>query len=117
MADNFGLDNQKAKLLHNYAYHNFRYGYYDKAFEYYGQAMKIRIPSNSLYLASLEGHLNAATKIGVKSDKYLLQLAMEGFFLSNKLKDTMYKHYFQLHIYMIKNQKEQYYDYLETEAK
>lgn len=116
MADNLGLNDQKAKLLHNYAYQQFRYGYYDKAVEYYGQALKIRETSNSLYLVSLEGYLNAATKMRLKSDTDLMRLAKEGFSLAKKLKDTMYKHYFQLHIYKLQNQQDQYFDYLETEA-
>ncbi|MEH7480361.1 helix-turn-helix transcriptional regulator [Neobacillus drentensis] len=116
MADNLGLDDQKAKLLHNYAYQQFRYGYYDKAFEYYKQVLKIREPSHSQYLVSLEGYLNAATKLGLTSDTELLRLAKEGFTLANKLKDTMFTHYFQLHLYKIQNQKEQYYHYLEAEV-
>ncbi|WP_163103328.1 helix-turn-helix domain-containing protein [Peribacillus alkalitolerans] len=116
MADNLGLDHQKALLLHNYAYQQLRYGNYDKASEYYKQALKFREPSNSQYLASLEGYLNAVTKLGLSSDSDLRRLAKKGFTIANKLKDTMYKHYFQLHIYKIQKQEEQYYHYLETEA-
>ncbi|PFH87697.1 hypothetical protein [Bacillus sp. AFS088145] len=39
MADNLGLKDKKAKLLHNYAYQHFRNGYYEKAFEYYSQSL------------------------------------------------------------------------------
>ena len=116
MADDLGLDDQKAKLLHNYAYQQFRYGYYDKAVENYRKALKIIEPSNSQYLVSLEGYLNASTKLGLTSDTELLRLANEGISLATKLMDTMFKHYFQLHIYKIQNQKEQYYHYLETEV-
>lgn len=116
MAESLGLNNQKAKLLHNYAYQQFRFGNYEKAVEYYGQVLKIRETTNSLYLVSLEGYLNASTKLGLKSDSDLMSLAKDGFSLANKLKDTMYKHYFQLHLYKLQNQQEKYYDYLEREA-
>ena len=116
MADDLGLDDQKAKLLHNYAYQQFRNGYYDKAVENYRMALNILEPFNSQYLVSLEGCLNASTKLGLTPNTELLQLAKEGFSLANKLKDTMFKHYFQLHIYKIQNQIEPYYQYLETEV-
>jgi len=116
MAENLGLEDQKAKLLHNYAYQQFRNGCYDKAFTYYTQALKIRQPSHPQYLFTLEGYLNSATKLGTKSKKELLQEALEGYSLANKLNDRMYVHYFQLHIYKIQNLDDQYYDYLETEA-
>ncbi|MGM0836607.1 MAG: helix-turn-helix domain-containing protein [Bacillota bacterium] len=116
MAENLGLDDQKAKLLHNYAYQQFRDGYYEKALEYYEAAMKLRVTFHSHYLSSLEGYLNAATKLGIISDTELRCLAKEGFSIANKINDTMYKHYFQLHIYKLQKQKEQYYRYLESDA-
>lgn len=116
MADNYGLTEQKAKLLYNYAYQQFRNSSYDKALEYYKESLEIRKPTNSQYLMSLEGYLNASTKLGLVCDKELLHLAENGFSLANKLNEPMLKHFFQLHIFKIKNLREQYYYYLETKV-
>ncbi|MDN4608066.1 helix-turn-helix domain-containing protein [Sporosarcina highlanderae] len=115
MADSLGLEYQKTQLLHNYAYQQFRYGDYEKAFEYYSKALKLIEPNNSQYLISLEGYLNAATKLGKMTEAELLRIANEGISLSEKISDTMSKHYFHLHIYKITNDVKQYYQYLESE--
>ncbi|MFB7141542.1 helix-turn-helix domain-containing protein [Gottfriedia sp. NPDC056225] len=116
MADNLGLIDQKAKLLHNYAYQLFRNGYYEKAFENYSQSLMLRDPSHPHYLVTLEGYLNTATKLGLQSETELLKVAHEGLSLAKKLNDTMYLHYFQLHVFKIQNLKDEYYDYLESAA-
>ncbi|USK36638.1 helix-turn-helix domain-containing protein (plasmid) [Bacillus sp. F19] len=116
MADNFGLNDQKSKLLHNYAYQQFRNGCYEKAFENYSQSLKLRDPSHPHYLVTLEGYLNAATKLGLLSEIELLKVAQKGLSLAKKLKDTMVLHLFQLHIFKIQNLTDQYYHYLETVA-
>ncbi|WP_391207824.1 helix-turn-helix domain-containing protein [Psychrobacillus sp. L4] len=114
MADNYGLTDQKAKLLYNYAYHQFRNGSYEKALEYYRQSLEIRKPTNSQYLMSLEGYLNTSTKLGFESDTELLRLAKKGLSLANNLNEPMLKHFFHLHILKIQNHREQYFHYLET---
>lgn len=116
MADSLGLNDQKIQLLHNYAYQQFRNGDYGNAFDYYSQVLEILEPTNSQYLISLEGYLNAATKLGSISDTELLRIAKEGHSIAENINDTMSKHFFQLHIYKIKNRMEQYYHYLEEEV-
>ncbi|MGM0838054.1 MAG: helix-turn-helix domain-containing protein [Bacillota bacterium] len=116
ISENSGLEHQRALLAHNLAYQHLRHGNYEKACEYYKQSIDSRDPLSKYYLVSLEGYLNASTKQGVKSIKELLQLAEKGKTLSEKLKDITYKHFFQLHIYNLQNEKEKYYDYLETNA-
>ncbi|MFJ7936084.1 helix-turn-helix domain-containing protein [Sporosarcina sp. NPDC096371] len=114
MADSLGFDDQKARLLHNFAYQQCRNGCYDKAFENYSQVLKILEPTNSQYLLSLEGYLNTSTKLGLLSQTELLLIAKEGYSLAKKLKDTMCQHYFQLHIFKIQNHMEKYYHFLAT---
>ena len=116
MADSLDLVEQKAKLLHNYGYLQFRKGHYELALEHYASALKLLDQSKSQYLVTLEGYLNASSKHGSTSREELLRLANEGFSLANNLEDTMFKHYFQLHIYKIQDQKKDYYHYLETKV-
>lgn len=116
MADNLGLNDQKAKLLHNYAYQQFRNGYYEKAFDYYSQSLDLRDSSHPHYLVTLEGYLNAATKLGLKSEKNLIKIAKKGQTLAKKTNDIMYFHYFQLHLFKIQHLIDEYYHYLETVA-
>ncbi|MEH6938077.1 helix-turn-helix transcriptional regulator [Bacillus sp. JJ664] len=116
MADSLGLTDQKAKLLHNYAYQLFRNGCYEKAFENYSQSLILRDTSHPHYIVTLEGYLNTATKLGLQSQTELLKVAREGLSLAKSLDDTMYLHYFQLHVFKIEGIKEQYYQYLETIA-
>ncbi|WP_163102816.1 helix-turn-helix domain-containing protein [Peribacillus alkalitolerans] len=116
ISENSGLKHQRSLLFHNLAYQHLRQGHYEKACEYYKQSMDSRDPLSKYYLVSLEGYLNASTKKGFETNKELLLLAEKGISLSKKLKDTTYKHFFQLHIYNLKKEKEKYYDYLETYA-
>lgn len=116
MADSLGLESQKIQLLHNFAYQQFRYGDYEKAFAYYRQVLEIVEPTNTQYLVSLEGYLNAATKLGEMSEAELLRIAMEGFTLAEKINDVLSTHFFQLHIFKIQRQMEQYYQYLELKV-
>lgn len=115
MADSLGLKKQKIQLLHNFAYQQFRYGDYQRAFTYYQQVIDIVKPSDAQYLLSLEGYLNAATKLEVLSKKELLAIAEEGVALAKQKNDSMSEHFFRLHIYKINRQEELYYKYLENE--
>lgn len=115
MADSLGLTKQKIQLLHNFAYQQFRYGEYERAFTYYQQVIDIVKPSDAQYLLSLEGYLNAATKLEVLSKKELLAIAEEGLALAKQKNDAMSEHFFRLHLYKINRQEELYYQYLEKE--
>ncbi|PEJ60880.1 MULTISPECIES: helix-turn-helix domain-containing protein [unclassified Bacillus (in: firmicutes)] len=116
MAESLGLNDQKAKLLHNYAYQQFRNGSYKQAFDYYSQSLKLRDKSHPHYLVTLEGYLNTASKLGLQSNIDLIKTAKKGLALANKSNDAMYLHYFQLHVFKIQNLIEEYYQYLETVA-
>lgn len=115
MADNLGLHKQKVQLLHNYAYQQFRYGEYERAFSFYQQVLEIVKTTDAQYLLSLEGYLNAATKLEVLSKNELLVIAEEGLALAKQKEDYMSEHFFQLHLYKIKQLDEFYYNYLEKE--
>lgn len=116
MTENFELNHQRAMLTHNLAYQKVRQGHYDKACEYYKQTMDTKDPHTALYIASLEGYINALTKQGLKSTEELLQLTEKGIALSEEITETIYKHFFYLHKYNLQNEKELYYHYLEKEA-
>jgi HTH-type transcriptional regulator, quorum sensing regulator NprR len=115
MCDNFGLEKQKALLLHNYGYHCILHEDFEKACEYYYESMKIKDPSTSEYIGSLEGYINASVLLGEKSKTELLSLAEKGLKLAKDIHSTTFIHFFQLHKYRLTDQEEQYYDYLETE--
>ncbi|MGE8203890.1 helix-turn-helix domain-containing protein [Heyndrickxia sp. NPDC080065] len=116
MTENLGLKHQRSMLIHNLAYQQVRKGDFEKACEYYEQSMDSRDPETSYYLGSLEGYINSATRQGLKSTEELLQLAEKGISLSEKINETTFKHFFHLHKYNLKNNKEEYYQYLEKEV-
>ncbi|MCP3739985.1 helix-turn-helix domain-containing protein [Rossellomorea sp. BNER] len=116
MAENYGLEHLHSKLIHNYGFHQLRYGQYEEACKFYRQSMETKGPLSPYYLGSLEGYLEALTKQGKTSNEELLQLAEQGISLAEKKQDITYSHFFRLHRYKLKAQEDQYFHYLETEA-
>ncbi|ANC78560.1 hypothetical protein ABE65_017850 [Fictibacillus phosphorivorans] len=115
MCENFGLKKQKALLLHNFGYHSLLHGHFENACQYYKESMQLKDPNTSNYLGSLEGYVNAATLLGKELNTNLLQLAENGLKTAQANGSTTFAHFFQMHIYRLKKQDDEYYHYLETE--
>ncbi|MBN3554252.1 helix-turn-helix transcriptional regulator [Fictibacillus nanhaiensis] len=115
MCENFGLEKQKALLLHNFGYHSLLHGHFENACQYYKESMQLKDPNTSNYLGSLEGYVNAATLLGKEPITKLLQLAEKGIKTAHENGSTTFVHFFQMHIYRLKKQYDEYYHYLETE--
>ncbi|MQR94870.1 helix-turn-helix domain-containing protein [Fictibacillus phosphorivorans] len=115
MCENFGLEKQKALLLHNFGYHSLLHGHFENACQYYKESMQLKDPNTSNYLGSLEGYVNAATLLGKEPITKLLQLAEKGLKTAHENGSTTFVHFFQMHIYRLKKQDDKYYYYLEKE--
>ncbi|MBH0169403.1 helix-turn-helix domain-containing protein [Fictibacillus sp. 18YEL24] len=115
MCENFGLEKQKALLLHNFGYHSLLHSHFENACQYYKESMHLKDPNTSNYLGSLEGYVNAATLLGKEPNTKLLQLAEKGIKTAQENGSTTFVHFFQMHIYRLKKQYDEYYHYLETE--
>lgn len=115
MCENFGLEKQKALLLHNFGYHSILHGHFEDACRHYKESMQLKDPSTSNYLGSLEGYVNAATLLGKEPVTTILQLAQKGLKTAQETGSTTFVHFFHMHIYRLKKQDDLYFHYLETE--
>jgi hypothetical protein len=116
MTVEFGLDDQRAVLYHNFGYSKFREGNYLKAIEYYKNAMYSWEHKNSFYLSALEGYIKSLFKGKLKSKDEILALAKEGLKLAKKTDELLLIHSFTILILTIQDQKDDYYQYLEYKA-
>lgn len=116
MAEDYGLEHQRALLHHNYAYSQLRKGQFKSAGEYYKKSLSFREDHDPNFLGSLEGYINSLTKEGETPKEELLSLVEKGLRLSENGKNPTFFHFFTLHHLNIKGNVEGYYEYLEAEA-
>ncbi|PEJ57742.1 hypothetical protein CN692_11685 [Bacillus sp. AFS002410] len=116
MADNYSLEHQRSMITHNYAYYLLRHGYFKDASELFKNALEGRNPLSENYIGSLEGYLNALSQHGESPRETLYELAKNGLKLAKKKKDTLFIHFFRMHLYKLQHRKEKYFHYLEAKV-
>lgn len=107
---------QKAKLLHNFAYENFKRKKYPEASNLYKQSMHLKKENTEIYLLSLEGYIRSSFQGGLLSKEALLKYVYDGLTIAKEINNTLYVHALTLHKYAILQRKKQYFHYIENKA-
>lgn len=107
---------KKAKILHNYAYENFRKQNYTASKILYKKSMELKKKDSSVYLLSLEGFIHCCREGDLLTEQALLEHIEEGLSIARKINDTLYSTILKLHKYQILKQDKQYYDFLSGQA-
>ncbi len=116
LCDLCNSSDQKAKLLHNFAYENFKQQNYVKASSLYKQSMQLKEESTEIYLLSLEGYIRSSFDGELLSKEALLRYVYDGLEIAKAIHNTLYVHALTLHKYAILQQKTQYFRYIENKA-
>ncbi|WP_163101085.1 helix-turn-helix domain-containing protein [Peribacillus alkalitolerans] len=106
---------RKSKLYHNLAFELYRRKRYRDASDLYQQSMKLIDENNPYYLTVLDGYINACYKGNLLSIEILKNLAYKGLNLANSKKAFSWI-YFQLHIYLLNQEEENFFQFIETTA-
>src|SRR5699024_6620962 len=109
------MDN-KAKVLHNFAYENFRQKNHLEAAMFYKQSMDLKEKQSEIYLLSLEGYIRSGFQGGFATKEELLLEIHGGLEIAKSLNLTLYTIIFNVHKYAILGQQKKYYRYLHNKA-
>ena len=109
------MDN-KGKLLHNFAYENFRRENYLEAAMLYKQSMDLKEKQSENYLLSLEGYIRSGYHGGFATKEELLLEIHEGLKIAKTLDLTLYILILNVHKYAILEKQTDYYRYIHEKA-
>ncbi|WP_157724868.1 helix-turn-helix domain-containing protein [Virgibacillus phasianinus] len=112
LCDTCNDQQRRLKLFHNLGFENMRRGYYQEASRLFNKAMSFINEDDQQYLTTLDVYINSCFKGQLLSDEKLLDLIQHGLRLAIDKKDERYI-LFQLHIFSIRQQEDNYYHYLE----
>jgi HTH-type transcriptional regulator, quorum sensing regulator NprR len=115
MCDTCNAVERKAKLYHNLAFDYSRRKQYQKAVELYQEALKLIDEHSPHYLATLDRYIFSCHAGNLLSKESLLELAQKGLGLAKAANSYDWIN-FQLHLYLLNDEKENYYQYIETTA-
>ncbi|WP_341357431.1 helix-turn-helix transcriptional regulator [Rossellomorea sp. y25] len=107
---------RKSKLLHNLAFFYYVRKDYQKASELYKESCSLKNKKSSEYLLSFEGYIRCSYEAGLLSKAKLIQLTKEGLSVAVELQQNTFRILFNLLLYLIKGQHDQYYRYLYEEG-
>ncbi|SFS87315.1 helix-turn-helix domain-containing protein [Paenibacillus sp. BC26] len=107
---------RKRIALHNLAYEYLEQNNYEMASKYYQASMELNNPKTMLYLLSLEGYVRCSLQGNLLNKEELLRVTESGLRSAKEIHDQMLQIRFQLLLYKIEEQHEQYYSYLRNNA-
>ncbi|SDW90238.1 helix-turn-helix domain-containing protein [Paenibacillus sp. CF384] len=107
---------RKRIALHNLAYEYLEQNNYELAANNYQASMALNNPKTMLYLLSLEGYIRCSLQGKLLSKEELLRVTEGGLRSAKEIHDHMLQIRFQLLLYKIEEQHEQYYSYLRNSA-
>lgn len=110
----YALD-RKAKLYHNLGFEYARRRHYQKAVELYQEALKLIDEHSPHYLATLDRYIFSCHAGNLLAKESLLELAQKGLALANAANSNDWIN-FQLHLYLLNDEIENYYQCVETTA-
>ncbi|MED4203733.1 helix-turn-helix transcriptional regulator [Neobacillus mesonae] len=106
---------RKSKLLNNLAFELYKRKKYRESADTYKEAMDIVDEKVPHYLTILDGYIQASSKGKLLSNKALLELAKNGLRIA-KLTKSYNQIFFELHLFQLKNEEKEYYQFIETKA-
>ncbi|GAA1376162.1 helix-turn-helix transcriptional regulator [Peribacillus frigoritolerans] len=106
---------RKSKLLNNLAFELYRRKKYKEASELYKEAMKLMDEKVPHYLTALDGYINTCYKGKLFSNEILLELAHKGLRIAKSTKSYNWI-FFELHLYQLNHEEDDYYHFIETTA-
>jgi HTH-type transcriptional regulator, quorum sensing regulator NprR len=106
---------RKSKLYHNLAFDLYRRKKYKEASELYKEAINLVDEKTPHYLHSLDGLISACHKGNLLSNENLIELTDKGFKLAKTSESPLWIS-FQLHLYQLYHEDDQYFQFIETTA-
>jgi HTH-type transcriptional regulator, quorum sensing regulator NprR len=115
MCDTCNAVERKAKLYHNLAFEYSRRKQYQKAVEFYTEALKLIDEHSPQYLTTLDRYIFSCHAGKLVSKEILKEQAQKGLKLAQAAKSNDWIN-FQLHLYLLNDEEENYYQCIETTA-
>lgn len=115
LCDACNSGDRKSKLYHNLAFEYFRRKNYGESAELYLQAMKITDEKAPHYLTALDGYIHTCYKGKLLPREILIEKAEKGI-KQARASNSYTWIYFQLHLYLLKEENENYYQFIEKTA-
>lgn len=106
---------RKSKLLNNFGYEHYKRNNLKEAAELYKEAMELMDEKVPPYLTALDGYIQACYKGNLLPNEALLDLARKGLNLAKETKSFNWI-FFELHLYRLNHQDDDYYQFIETTA-
>ncbi|NQD68219.1 helix-turn-helix transcriptional regulator [Bacillus haikouensis] len=103
------------KLYYNLGEELFRRKHYEEAKEYLEEGLTLMNEENFLFLTMLDLYINICYKGNLKSKECLLSDAKRGLHHAKQGKDKRYL-YFKLHLFLLNEKEDSYYEYVEDEV-
>jgi HTH-type transcriptional regulator, quorum sensing regulator NprR len=103
------------KLYYNLGEELFRRKHYEEAKEYLEEGLTLMNEENFLFLTMLDLYINICYKGNLKSKECLLSDAKRGLHHAKQRKDKRYL-YFKLHLFLLNEKEDSYYEYVEDEV-
>lgn len=88
-------------------------GNWNEASEYFQEAINIVNEKTPHYLVSLDGYISSCHKGKLLSNEKLIELTKEGLYLAKSTKSDLWIS-FQLHLYQLEENDDQYFQFIET---
>ncbi|MGD6830852.1 helix-turn-helix domain-containing protein [Sutcliffiella halmapala] len=107
---------RKSKLLHNLAFQYLIRKKYQKASELYKKSCDLKNKNSIEYLLSFEGYIRSLFEGEILSREQLLALTNEGIKKAKEMNNELFIILFDLLLYSIKGQEDQYFSYLATKG-
>src|SRR5699024_3966026 len=104
---------KKGKIVHNFAYENFKRERYHEANHLYKASMDLS-EKNKHYLFSLEGYIWSSLEGGMKSKTTIVEYIDEGIKVAENMNAQVYIILFTLYKYEILEHTEAYMDFLQN---
>lgn len=106
---------RKSKLLNNFGYEHYKRNRYKEAAELYQEAMELMGEKVPPYLTALDGYIQSCYKGNLLPNTVLLDFSRKGLNLAKETKSYNWI-FFELHLYQLNQQEDEYYQYIETTA-
>lgn len=103
------------KLYYNFGQELFRRKHFEEAKEYLDKGFTLLKEEDFYYLTMLDLYIDICYKGSLKSNESLLSDAKRGLKLARKRNDHRYL-YFNLHIFLLNEKEDSYYEYVEDKA-
>ncbi|MEH7013756.1 tetratricopeptide repeat protein [Neobacillus niacini] len=115
MCDTCNAVERKSKLYHNLAFEYSRRKQYQEAADLYQEALKLIDEHSPHYLTTLDRYIFSCYAGNLLSKELLIEKAQKGMKIAQAAKSKEWI-YFQLHLYLLNQEEENYYQFIEHTA-